>query len=386
MVAAVEMTTVVTIELGELMIDPYRVGRASCPVDEAQVERLVDALMEGETLPPLRVAPIADPLAEWCGCPHHWERRRREAWAVEVRQGEANRPFEPRFGVYDGLARAISIQRYIERTEPRRRKAISFECLVDEMPVTSLRELQVRALRANLRNGRQVTDRDLRLRFQTLWLGRPAKEKWERFTVDEKLGCADPEVLGRELGRSAAWAQQMMTYCELVYALDGLELPKGKAALIGKLEPGEERENWRKFALMSDGSPRLYLLLDAELRYRYDVEPQSVFEMSTGDLARLVEHYLATLVDEDGQTARGPAPAEDEEEPEVDKNGQYALPFDIDYDEFLPRFRCLQDVASQLPPQRAFEEYMRLAPTYLAMRKTAETLRARAKAGGLDVD
>jgi len=379
------MQTTITIELGELMIDPERVGRPSLPVDEAQVERLVDALMEGETLPPLRVAPIADPLAEWCGCPHHWERRRREAWAVEVRVGDANRPFEPAFGVYDGLARAIAIQRYIARTEPRRRKAIEFECLVDAAPVTSLRELQVRALAANLRNGRQVTDRDLRLRFETLWLGRPAKSSYERFTVDERVGCADPAVLGRELGRSAAWAQQMMTYCELVYALDGLDLPKGKAALIGKLEPGPERENWRKFALMSDGSPRLYLLLDAELRYRYDVAPQSVFEMSVGDLARLVEHFLATLVTEDGQGARGQQVVDDDE-PEVDAKGQYSLPFDIDYDEFLPRFRCLQDVASQLPPQRAFEEYMRLAPTYLAMRKTAETLRARAKAGGLDVE
>jgi len=378
--------TTVTIELEQLMIDPARVGRASSPVDEAQVERLVDALAEGETLPPLRVAPIADPLAEWCGCPQHWERRRREAWAVEVRLADTNRPFEPQFALYDGLARAIALQRYIARTEPRRRRAVTFECLVDEASVASLRELQVRALAANLRNGREVTDRDLRLRFEVLWLGHPAKSRYERFTVDPHGGCSDPEILGRELGRSAAWAQRMMTYCELVYALDGRELSKGKAEVLARIEAGRERENWRRFCLMSDGSPRFYHLLDAELRYRYDVEPHSVFEMTCGDLARVVEHHLATLMTEVSATGAGQTDAVLDDEPEADEKGQYSLPFEVPYDEFLPKFKPLQDVASQLPPQRAFEEYYRLAPTLLALTKTADVLRKRAREGGLQID
>ncbi len=173
-----------TVVLDDLMVDPV-LGTARCqPRDEATVERLVEALRHGETLPRIRIAPILDPLATWCGCADHWQQGPRVAWDLKYRDDAyAHRPYEPKYALIDGLSIVAATRQYLAETEPRRRKPIVFDAVIDAQPVGSVIEVKLRAVDANLRNGRQITDEDLRATFEYLWLGRPAKLKHERWQV-----------------------------------------------------------------------------------------------------------------------------------------------------------------------------------------------------------
>jgi len=225
-----------TVVLDDLMVDPV-LGTARCqPRDEATVERLVEALRHGETLPRIRIAPILDPLATWCGCADHWQQGPRVAWDLKYRDDAyAHRPYEPKYALIDGLSIVAATRQYLAETEPRRRKPIVFDAVIDAQPVGSVIEVKLRAVDANLRNGRQITDEDLRATFEYLWLGRPAKLKHERWQVDES--AIPLEAIARTLHRSDAWCRQMICQVQMRVALGGLDLGPRKANIIGRLDP-----------------------------------------------------------------------------------------------------------------------------------------------------
>jgi len=358
------------------MVDPV-LGTARCqPRDEATVERLVEALRHGETLPRIRIAPILDPLATWCGCADHWQQGPRVAWDLKYRDDAyAHRPYEPKYALIDGLSIVAATRQYLAETEPRRRKPIVFDAVIDAQPVGSVIEVKLRAVDANLRNGRQITDEDLRATFEYLWLGRPAKLKHERWQVDES--AIPLEAIARTLHRSDAWCRQMICQVQMRVALGGLDLGPRKANIIGRLDPAD----WHKFVFRYDGTPQLYHQIDPTGQATA-AEPLTVLEMPAAMLGRIVELQLQALAEPAGVPGVGaPAP---EDEPEVE-GGQYLLDFAFDWTSARRAIQPLKINARKLSPEQARDRALEMAPLYLDLTQTYRDLQRRAKEGGFEV-
>lgn len=364
-----------TVALDDLMVDP-ELGTARCnPRDEATVDRLVEALRHGETLPPIRVAPILDPLAAWCGLADHWQQGPRVAWDLKYRDDPfANRPYQPKFALVDGLSIVAATRRHLAETEPRRRKAITFTANVDSQPVGSVIEVKLRAVEANLRNGRQLTDTDLRSTFEFLWLGRPAKLKHERWTVDEQAIPLD--AIARTLGRSDAWCRQMICQVQMRVALGGFDLGPRKANILGRLDPAE----WHKFVFRWDGEPHLYHQID-ETGQPTAAEPLTVAQMPAAMLERIVDLKLQALAE---PPSGGVIAPEIDDEPEVE-GGQYVLDFDFDWTAVRSAIQPLKINAKKLTPEQARDRALEMAPLYLDLVHTYRDLQKRAKDGGFEV-
>lgn len=350
----------------DLLVDPSRFGPRAVPVDEAQVHRLAQALADGEALPPLVVAPAADPLADWYACPRHWTRQQRVNWAGRERDTPWSRlPLEPVAVVIDGVARY-----WAHRAAGTKRVPV-----VMEPPVATATEALARACALNLRNARQLGDADLRETFARLWLGRPVKSSHERWRPEAE--ALTLTAVADLCGKSVGWCSAMQRYCKVVYALGGLDLGLRKSVALARLEA----ERWRPFVYDYADRLALHVLLDEW----GGATPMlaTVPQMSAADLDRLIE---AELNDEEASAARRrrAKPAQPAT-PAPEKGKWFQGELQLDWSEPLSELRRYYTVLDELSPRQAADVARAVGPLVEDSTRIWERAREIARRGGIEV-
>lgn len=352
--------------LEQVLVDPGRFSPREVPVDPAQLEAMREALQAGETLPPLRVALPSDPLPEWWGCPKGWSQKQRAGWmAQEAKRPWCRLPIRPDAVLVDGLTIYWALREAGRKVHP---------CEVLDQPVATEADVLARALQANFRNARRLSDGDLRRTFERLWLGRPVAESHERWTPG--ADALDVEALAATLGRSSGWVAGMQLYSRVTYAV-GLDLGLRKATLLGRLEEAD----WRPL-VWDHGQLRIHFLLD-EL-YAPREATATVPEMGSGDLSRIVERLLLQM--SEGQA---PAPREAAERPEraeaTYQDGVLPLDWGDQVQPALDLFRTIRPLAKQLSPEQAYQFCIATAPLVAEILPAFEEAKRIAKRAGYEV-
>lgn len=375
--------TTQTIKLDAILADPLRFSVRSPRLDESHVRQMIEDLEAGRDLPPLRVAVAADPAAEWYRCPFYKSPAKRSQWRAEQRAAAAaelpdadwaNWPIQPEAVLYDGF------HVYAALVAAGRTEAL---VVVDEQPALGLVDVVARAGVANLRNGRRLTDRDVRVLFEIAWLGRPAKAQYERWTPE--AGALDMSDISARFGKPASWCSEMKVACRIKYALGPeLELPRAKCRLLNKLDEAE----WTRFVYMTvDGEQalRTYRLLDDELRPISHAGSKTVVDMTVSELANVIEGRIRELGEPAPPVPPAPTAPEDPEDPPVE-NGQYLMEFDApDWQGEVDTYTRVYDAARTLHPQVARDQALAMLPALRLAQRTYEALVAQAKQGGLEI-
>lgn len=354
------------IDVEALLVDPSRFGPRAVAVDEAQVHRLALALADGEELPPLVVAPAADPLAEWYACPRHWTRQQRVNWAGRERDTPWSRlPLEPVAVVIDGVARYWAHRAAGTKQVP----------VVMDTAVCTPTEVLARACALNLRNSRQLGDPDLRETFTRLWLGRPVKGSHERWRPDPE--ALTLTAVADLFGRSVSWCSAMQRYCKVTYSLGGLDLGLRKSVALARLEA----ERWRPFVFDYADRLALHVLLDewGGATAMLATVPQ----MSAADLDRLIE---AELNDEEAAALRRrrQKPAKPAT-PAPEEGRWFQGELTLDWSEPLSELRRYYTVLDELSPSQAAEVARAVGPLVEDSTRIWQRAREIARRGGIEV-
>ena len=335
----------ITIKLADLLVDPTRFSPRATPIDDALLQQLEEALAHGETLPPLRVAPIDDDEATWSGCKQHWQQQAKAAHAaLERRRPNSNLPLTPKFVLIDGLSRYWAL-RAAEVTEA--------EVEQDPRPVTTPAEVLARATQANFRNARRLDDNDLRTVFARLWLGRAVRDTHENWKPG--VGAMTLASIAGVLERSEGWCTQMCGYLRVTYRI-GLDLGIRKSALLGRLAEAY----WRDL-VWQGGALRAHLLLDEHGAPTAEVA--TIPEMSARQLDWLVKRILGAEARPDLPPDTTPgAPGEAGDDGEGD---WYQGELPLDWGEPVDRVRGIQAYLDRLSPAQAKELRVAMAPLYI---------------------
>jgi hypothetical protein len=366
MSVAIAEPAVMNIALADLVVDPKKGSPRATPVDEAMLDALVAAITEGETLPPLAVCRTATPDDEPFACPAHWRQADRAKWAAQARNEPfVNAPLQGNFVLYDGLTRYWAMRAAgVDRCD----------VVVHDSVVAGWDEVLALAVRANLRNARRLTDTDLRGAFCNLWLGRPLKDAYERFTpADDAPALAD---IGRLLGKSQSWCYDMVAYNKVFYATR-VDLGLRRSLAIAKLDP----EQWERFCLTSDGELRVHFLVNAAGQPTGGMK--TVADMSSKELELVIALALR-------QEEMVPAAAEDDAgegceatPPESEPTGQFVMDFELDWDApAVVNIRRLADCAAQLAPKQAYDQAIAMSPLVSETLRAYKALQERAATGG----
>jgi len=326
------MAETLIIKLDNVLVDPTLFSpRRTAPVDEEYLARLVESLEAGEALPPVRLAPLADPLRDEVSCGDLHTQQALAGWQSRQRRIPwANRPLRPDLVLVDGLTRYHAL-RLAGETQ--------VEAIVDAEPAGTRAEVLTRALSANLRNARALGDTDLRQAFCLLWLGREVRERYERF-VPEK-GALSCDEIARRLGKAETWVSEMKRFVQVTHAA-ALDLKKKTALLIARLEADE----WRSFCWEANHL-RLHDRLDD--RGVASGSQGTVLELTVAEIQRLIERRLAQFEPTTTAAAPTPAPTTAADEPRVEPSGQYILDFEVDTVTPVENLRQIKAVSEQLP-------------------------------------
>lgn len=363
----------VDLSLDLLYVDPTRISGRAQPVVESYRERLVAALADGATLPPLKVAPLADPHHPWYtpAAPHTQAGAAQRSIAMS-RRPYSHLPAHATHALYDGHCIYWALREAGVTAHP---------CLVHDEPVgpdqtAAEQALRLLHLQANLTHGQALTDGDIRRSFVLLWLGRQPSGR-ETWTPGPQ--AVDAGTIADRLGRSSSWISQMKVYAQVTHAIS-VDLGVARAGQLGRLDP----DLWRSFAWEGE-TLRLHALLDTRGRRTPDL--RTVDQLTTAQLRALVEDHLGrpATISEPRLVAVAETDADDESQPPADHEPyQGVLP--LDWGDLRERAETVHTVAKLLSNAQLFDMLVAFRPAAISARLAYESLESEARRRGLDTE
>lgn len=267
------MTEPVTTKLEEIYVDPAHVSARINYIDPDYVARLVDALADGIALPALRVAPIANPeIPEFGGHIQHTQQGSASRRKAAADDEYLNNPPLPRIALYDGFHTYWALVHAGVKSHP---------VIIDDQPVSTLRDLELRSLAANANNAKNLSDADLRSVVTRLLLGRDPFDKNEQW-VGER-GAKSRQEIAKTTGRSLAWVSNVFTAARVCHDIN-YDLSISRAIALARLP----RDQWNKVFWEGDHL-RLYILPGKVQT------PRTIPEMRVVDLAKLIDRALKVV-------------------------------------------------------------------------------------------
>lgn len=366
--------TTVDLSLDLIYVDPTRVSGRAQPVVESYRERLVAALADGATLPPLKVAPLADPYHPWYvpAAPHNRANQFQRHGTMRQRP-YSHLPAYATHALYDGhctywALRDAGLATYPVQVHP---------APVGPDEASAEQALRLLHLQANINHGQALTDDDIRRAFVLLWLGR---KPTERETWSPGPHAIETEAIAAQLGRSSSWISQMKLYAMVTHAIS-LDLGISRAGQIGRLDA----DLWRLFVWDGD-QPRLHPARDS--RGRQVGELVTADKLTAAQLKALVEEYMdrPTALTGPRLTVVGD-PADDERVPEDPIDPEpYQEELPLDWSDVMIRAEYCYGVICRLSNNQLLQMLDHVRPAVTQTHMLYQGLEAEARRRRLDLD